>query len=67
MVQRQAIGLLVNNQKYVHSMYPIGDALQMPNDEDGTTVIVKEHKEIDSNDAKFGNQLDWWQRVGRWR
>jgi ribosome-binding ATPase YchF (GTP1/OBG family) len=66
MVQRQAVGFLVNNQKYVHSMYPIDEALPMPNEEEGT-MVEKEHKEIDSNDAKFGNQLDWWQRVGRWR
>jgi len=66
MVQRQAVGLLVNNQKFVHEMYPIGDALPLP-EEDGTISQVKEVKEIDASDEKFGNQLDWWQRVGRWR
>lgn len=65
MVQRQAVGLLVNNQKYVNEMYPIDNALPLPDDDKGS--LPKEHKEIDSKDAKFGNQLDWWQRVGRWR
>lgn len=66
MVQRQAVGFLVQNQNYVNNMYPIGDALPLP-EEDGSVVQDKEHKEIDASDEKFGNQLDWWQRVGRWR
>lgn len=66
MVQRQAVGLLVQNQKYVNHMYPIGEALPLPK-VDGTVVEEKEHKEIDASDERFGNQLDWWQRVGRWR
>ena len=32
MVQRQAVGFLVNNQRYVDEMYPIGDALPLPDD-----------------------------------
>jgi hypothetical protein len=60
-VQRQAIGFLVNNQKVVHEKYPIGDALPLPQD-DGTLPEpkIKEKQE-------FGDQLDWWQRIGRWR
>lgn len=68
LVQRQAVGFLVQNQSYVNNMYPIGDAIPLPA-EDGSTeqVVVKEHKEIPASDAEFGTQLDWWQRVGRWR
>ena len=66
MVQRQAVGMLVDNQKFVNKMYPIGNALPLP-EEDGTMTQEKEVREIDSNDEHFGNQLDWWQRVGRWR
>lgn len=61
-VQRQAIGLLVNNQKFIHEQYPIGDALPLPQ-EDGT--LPKNRKE--KAKQEFGDQLDWWQRIGRWR
>ena len=61
-VQRQAIGLLVNNQKFVHEKYPIGEALPLPQ-EDGTLPENKKVKEK----QEFGDQLDWWQRIGRWR
>ena len=61
-VQRQAIGMLVNNQKFVHDAYPIGDALPLPGDEMKTEVKAGE-----SSDKQFGDQLDWWQKVGRWR
>lgn len=65
MVQRQAVGCLVNNQKFVYEKYPIGDVLPLP-DENGT--IVKKTEAKDDDDCKqFGDQLDWWQRVGRWR
>ena len=62
-VQRQAIGLLVNNQTFVHKHYPIGDALPLPQ-EDGT---LPQNRKENGEKQEFGDQLDWWQRIGRWR
>lgn len=61
-VHRQAVGFVTNNHNTVLQHYPIPDAL--PVDENGNEIIQdKKQKAFD----KFGDQLDWWQRVGRWK
>lgn len=57
LVHRQAVGFIVNNHKYVYEAYPIADAIPL----DGMPAEKK------PKEKKFTNQLDWWQRVGRWR
>ena len=55
----------VGNHKFVIEKFPIGERLyEPPEDEDEgseaqETVAKKEPK-------KFGDQLDWWQKIGRW-
>lgn len=65
MVHRQAAGFIVNNHKYVMQHYPISEALPLSNSE------AAERLSEESSAAKpkkiFGDQLDWWQRIGRWR
>lgn len=61
MVHRQAAGFLVNNHNFVTEKFPIGEPL--PESDNTTTVSVVKSKETKT----FGDQLDWWQRVGRWR
>ena len=42
----------------VHETFPIGEPLPMnPNEE----PVVKEEF------TKYGDQRDWWERVGRWK
>ena len=61
-VHRQAAGFVINNHNYVRDHYPIPEAL--PDlDEKGNEIPKEEKKTFD----KFGDQLDWWQRVGRWK
>ncbi len=62
-VHRQAVGMIVNNHKFVHDMFPIDDALPV---HDGETIVT-EKKADSEKKKKFGDQLDWWQSVGRWR
>jgi hypothetical protein len=71
LVHRQAVGFTVGNHSYVHNAFRIPDALSVkldeliPNNETMQQKIPSEnatHKK-----EKFGDQLDWWQRVGRWK
>jgi hypothetical protein len=61
-VHRQAVGMIVNNHKFVHDTFPIDEALPV---HDGETSV--EEKKTDTGKKKFGDQLEWWQSVGRWR
>jgi hypothetical protein len=61
-VHRQAAGFIVNNHKYIMEHYPISGALPLSEEEAaGQTTTDPEPKKV------FGDQLDWWQRIGRWR
>jgi len=58
LVHRQAVGFIVNNHNVVHETFPIGEPLPMnPNEK----PVVKEEF------TKYGDQRDWWERVGRWK
>lgn len=77
-VHRQAVGFTTENHNVVHSAFPIGDALPgtLPALEESLRTQSSSnansiHPKVETNDAekrqKFGDQLAWWQRVGRWK
>jgi hypothetical protein len=74
MVHRQAVGFIVNNHTVVTEAFPIGDALPPPSlklEEEGKSSNETLHKNQERTNTntkqKFGDQLEWWQGVGRWR
>ena len=72
LVHRQAAGFIVNNHKIVHEKFPIGKPLPIPAEGKNINCLnSKTNASTDSsshnNNKTFGNQLDWWQRIGRWR
>mmetsp|Transcript_2826 Transcript_2826/g.8124 ORF Transcript_2826/g.8124 Transcript_2826/m.8124 type:complete len:215 (+) Transcript_2826:135-779(+) len=65
-VHRQAVGFIVGNHKFVMEKFPIGDALPT------AEQLVNRQTEGEETSEKpkpkqFTDQLDWWQRIGRWR
>ena len=73
-VQRQAAGFIVNNHNYVTEQYPIAAALPVHDlsSESGSTMNEKSTAQTSSSvekdrKVKFTDQLQWWERVGRWR
>jgi hypothetical protein len=74
-VQRQAAGFIVNNHNYVTEQYPIAAALPVHSENDvaaGNTMDSTSTEGASSSQgkeqkAKFTDQLQWWERVGRWR
>ena len=68
LVHRQAVGFTVNNHSVVHETYNIGD--QLPTrleDIVDENVEPKQQHADESTKKKWGDQLSWWQRVGRWK
>lgn len=69
LVHRQAVGFTVDNHSVVHETYNIGD--QLPTrledivDENGEPK--QQHADESTKKKKWGDQLSWWQRVGRWK
>jgi len=68
-VHRQAAGFIVNNHKYVMEQYPIAEALPIASSSTNSEMKQQEDKskEKKKSTKKFTDQLDWWQRIGRWR
>ena len=77
-VHRQAVGMIVNNHRYVLEQYPIADAIPVPkatdSDENDSNSLDESQTQQDASSSKqkpckkeWGDQLDWWQKVGRWR
>ena len=71
MVHRQAAGFLVNNHAVVTETFPIPGPI-VPNDNDEEkSETGKGQSGIAASEAsrkpQYGDQLDWWQRVGRWK
>jgi hypothetical protein len=80
-VHRQAAGFIVNNYQDVDKYHPIGAKLIVDKSAvrvdggdgartsaagtDGSTAEGTTAQK--SKDKKFGDQLDWWQEIGRWR
>jgi hypothetical protein len=76
-VHRQAAGFIVNNYKDVAEHHPIGAKLTVDKpvqvDSSVTSVAGLDGSTVEGTAAqnpeekKFGDQLDWWQEIGRWR
>ena len=79
LVHRQAVGFTVDNHSVVHSTFPIGPALPSKIDDitpkidgDGTTT-KQANADVTTTSSEqpqkkiWGDQLSWWQRVGRWK
>ena len=75
-VQRQAAGFIVNNHNYVTEQYPIAAALPVHTENDqanntmnstSTTLASSSSSTEEDKKPKFTDQLQWWERVGRWR
>lgn len=65
-VHRQAVGFTVGNHSFVMSQFPIGDPLPTDTPLDSFSEQEKNKKKLEAK-KKFGDQLEWWQKVGRWR
>ena len=74
-VHRQVIGFITRNHKFVHCNFPIPEKIVAPGmngewDGDGRTEGVNGSQQKKVNKLvgrNFGDQLDWWERVGRWK
>lgn len=71
LVHRQAVGFTVGNHSYVHNAFRIPDILPVKLDDLKPNNETLQQK-IQSENAvpkkeKFGDQLDWWQKIGRWK
>ncbi|KAL3801001.1 hypothetical protein ACHAW5_000776 [Stephanodiscus triporus] len=74
LVHRQAVGFTVDNHSVVHKTFPIGEALPEKM-EDIRTTVSKDLGDSMNVDAvsdqppkkAWGDQLSWWERVGRWK
>jgi len=69
MVHRQAVGFVIGNQTLVYEKFPIGERLpehEFTIKENNATNPADDNNEIKSK-KQFGDQLDWWQRIGRWK
>jgi hypothetical protein len=81
LVHRQAVGFITNNYKFVHENFPIPEILMLPGNEDDwkpfesdeemgmeqSKISRRERRSNESVIRNFGDQLDWWERIGRWR
>jgi len=71
-VHRQAVGFIVNNHNVVSDTYPIGPALPetleqvqaLEQQNEGENNMMTDEATQRKN---ITGQLDWWQKVGRWR
>ena len=67
----QAVGFTVDNHSVVHDTYNIGE--QLPTrledivDECGEPKRQNHDVDESTKKKKWGDQLSWWQRVGRWK
>lgn len=65
-VHRQAAGFIVNNHKFVHDMFRIAEQIWI-SDFDSKKKSQESDQKSKKKVKKFGDQLDWWQRIGRWK
>mmetsp|Transcript_23839 Transcript_23839/g.30029 ORF Transcript_23839/g.30029 Transcript_23839/m.30029 type:complete len:259 (+) Transcript_23839:102-878(+) len=75
-VHRQAVGFIVGNHKFVQQKFPIPEPLTLPYDFDMSLLNsdnITDQSSKTLNGGKeavvrnFGTQLDWWEKIGRWR
>ncbi|KAL7455341.1 hypothetical protein ACHAWC_010475, partial [Mediolabrus comicus] len=67
LVHRQAVGFTVGNHSYVYKTFHIHEALPVKFDEVNDTTPPDSSDSVAPKKEKFGDQLDWWATVGRWR
>ncbi len=81
LVHRQAVGFTVDNHSVVHSTFPIGEALPVTmnalnvslgmnstnSNHGGSNDTKRQPSDASDEKKKYGDQLKWWQTVGRWR
>ena len=67
MVHRQAAGFLVNNHEYVMKHFPIPEALPITGQVQCSDKKSSSEPSYSSEKQQLSGQLDWWQRIGRWR
>lgn len=74
LVHRQAVGFTVDNHSVVHKTFPIGEALPVEMDKiiamdssDGDASNKTDSSSSAKTNKSWGDQLSWWQSVGRWR
>lgn len=67
LVHRQAAGFIVNNHHYVMQHYPIADPIPVELEGSDGPVISQTKGMPAKKGEKFGDQLDWWQCIGRWK
>jgi hypothetical protein len=73
-VHRQAAGFIVNNYQDVDKYHPIGakltvdkSAVRVDGGAGADGSITERAAAQKPEEKKFGDQLDWWQEIGRWR
>ena len=66
-VHRQAVGFIVGNHKYVRETFPVADALPVHCDDDDDDNNKNGGQQTTQKKKKFTDQLDWWERIGRWK
>ncbi len=74
LVHRQAVGFITNNHRFVHEKFPIPENIVLP---EGfgrwSSIEGGDHGSNSSNRMRepvtrnFGDQLHWWESIGRWR
>jgi hypothetical protein len=63
MVHRQAVGFVVGNHQFVQEKFPIGE--ELPEEMEGGSEGESEEEAVPRK--QFSDQLEWWQKIGRWR
>lgn len=76
LVHRQAVGFTVDNHSVIHSTFPITEPLPVDKEEIATMIPAEgedeprpevERSAEQPKKKVWGDQLDWWQSVGRWK
>ncbi|KAL7524349.1 hypothetical protein ACHAWF_000913 [Thalassiosira exigua] len=73
LVHRQAVGFIVDNHRVVHETFPIGEALPVDAEAMRARMAAGGGDDAASSErpppaeTRWGDQLSWWQRVGRWK
>ncbi len=73
LVHRQAVGFITNNHRFVNEKFPIPENIVLPNGFGDWESIKGDDRLNSSNRIRepvtrnFGDQLHWWESIGRWR
>lgn len=77
LVHRQAVGFTVDNHSVIHRTFPVGEALptkieeimaMVPLDDGGSIQTYSgQPSTVKQPEKVWGDQLSWWERIGRWK